>query len=127
LRGWGGSAKRRRLSSFIQREAFVGCLFHETKKSSFEDFLIHNFWGHQDVEWVAQDAIGLSGGMLIIWNSATFKFLNSFSGFGFLGIKVEREGDVLFIVNIYSPCHISGKIKLWEELLSFKQQSAEWE
>jgi hypothetical protein len=79
------------------------------------------------VEWVAQDASGLSGGMLTIWNSATFKFLNSFSGYGFLGIKVEREGVVLYVVNVYSPCHISGKIRLWEELLSFKQQSAEGE
>jgi exonuclease III len=65
--------------------------------------------------------------MLIIWNSAIFKFLNSFFGYGFLGIKVEREGVVLYIVNVYSPCQISGKIRLWEELLSFKQQSAEGE
>jgi exonuclease III len=97
------------------------------KKSSFEEYSIHNLWGHQDVEWVAQDASGLSGGMLIIWNSATFKFLNSFSGYGFLGIKVEMEGVLLYIVNIYSPCQIAGKIRLWEELLSFKQQSVEGE
>jgi hypothetical protein len=44
-----------------------------------------------------------------------------------LGIKVEREGAVLYVVNVYSPCNISGKIRLWEELLSFKQQSAEGE
>jgi exonuclease III len=66
LRGWGGSAKRRRLSSFIQREAFDVFLLQETKKSSFEDFSIHNLWGHHDVEWVAQDASSLSGGMLTI-------------------------------------------------------------
>jgi hypothetical protein len=36
------------------------------KKSSFEYFSIHNLWFHQDVEWVAQDASGLSGGMLTI-------------------------------------------------------------
>jgi hypothetical protein len=59
LREWGGSAKSRRLSSFIQREAFNVCFFQETKKSSFEDFSIHTLWGHQDVEWVAQDASGL--------------------------------------------------------------------
>jgi exonuclease III len=54
LRGWDGSAKRRRLSSFIQQEVFDVCLLQETKKkTSFEDHLIHNLWGgHQDVDWV---------------------------------------------------------------------------
>jgi exonuclease III len=83
LRGWGSSAKRRRLSSFIQREAFDVCLLQETKKSTFDDFLIHKLWGHQDVDWVVQESNGLSGGMLIIWNSSYFKLLSSFSGHGF--------------------------------------------
>ncbi|GAU35252.1 hypothetical protein TSUD_323890 [Trifolium subterraneum] len=53
---------------------------------------------------------------------------NSFSGSGFLGITVEREGVIINIVNIYSPCNISGKKKLWDDLLSFKRQSGggEW-
>jgi hypothetical protein len=61
--------------------------------------------------------------MLIIWNSGYFKFMSSFSGHGFLGIKVERDGNVLHIVNVYSPFNISGKKRLWEELLTVKQQS----
>ncbi|MCI28588.1 hypothetical protein A2U01_0049789, partial [Trifolium medium] len=66
--------------------------------------------------------------MLTIWNSDSFKFLSNFSGDGFLGITVEKEGVVLHIVNIYSPCSISGKKKLWEDLLTLKQQygSGEW-
>ncbi|PNY01857.1 cysteine-rich receptor-like protein kinase, partial [Trifolium pratense] len=128
IRGWGGSAKRRRLGSFLQKGAFDVCLLQETKKSSFEDHLIHNLWGHKDVRWVVQEPVGLSGGMLIIWNSDSFKFLSSFSGNGFLGITVERESVVLHIVNIYSPCNISGKKKLWEDILALKQHSSngEW-
>jgi exonuclease III len=88
LRGWGGSAKRRRLSSLIQREVSDVCLLQETKKATFEDYSIHNLWGHHDVDWVVQESNGLSGGMIIIWNSSCFKLLSSFSGYGFLGIKV---------------------------------------
>jgi exonuclease III len=49
MRGWGGSAKRRRLSSFLQQGKFDVCFLQETKKSSIEDFLIYNLWGHKDV------------------------------------------------------------------------------
>ncbi|GAU25065.1 hypothetical protein TSUD_257590 [Trifolium subterraneum] len=123
MRGWGGSAKRRRLSSFLQKGAFDVCLLQETKKADIEDFLIHNLWGHKDVNWVAKNPTGLSGGMLIIWNFDFFSLLNSYYGDGYLGIRVDREGDELNIVNVYSPCIISGKKKLWEDLLALKQST----
>jgi hypothetical protein len=49
LRGWGNSAKRRRLNSLINKGAFDMCLFQETKRGSFSDPLIHSLWGHKDV------------------------------------------------------------------------------
>jgi exonuclease III len=128
MRGWGGSAKRRRLSTLIRKGAFDVCFIQETKKLSFEDHSIHILWGHKDVCWVSKEADGLSGGMLLIWNLASFKLLSKFSGDGFLGIQVEKDNTKLFLVNIYSPCSISGKKKLWDDLLLLKQQSGggEW-
>jgi exonuclease III len=128
MRGWGGSAKRRRLSLLIRKGAFDICFIQETKKLSFEDHLIHTLWGHKDVSWVAQEAEGLSGGMLIIWNSDSFKLLSKFSGVGYLGIQVEKENTVMYLVNIYSPCSVAGKKKLWDDLLTLKRQSGrgEW-
>jgi exonuclease III len=123
MRGWGGSAKRRRLSLLIRKGAFDVCFIQETKKLSFENHLIHNLWGHKDVSWVAQEAEGLSGGMLIIWNSNSFKLLSNFSGVGYLGIQVEKENTVMYLVNIYSPCSVAGKKKLWDDLLTLKRQS----
>jgi hypothetical protein len=46
LRGWGDTAKRRRVSSLIKSKAFDMCMFQETKKSSFDNSMIHNLWGH---------------------------------------------------------------------------------
>jgi exonuclease III len=128
MRGWGGSAKRRRLSSFLQQGKFDVCFLQETKKSSIEDFLIYNLWGHKDVRWVAKDPIGLSGGLLILWNSNCFNLINSFYGDGFLGITVDRDGEYFNFINIYSPCSLAGKKKLWEDLLMVKQHSGggEW-
>jgi exonuclease III len=128
MRGWGGSAKRRRLSSFLQQGKFDVCLLQETKKASIEDFLIHNLWGHKDVRWVAKDPAGFPGGLLILWNPTCFNLINSLFGDGFLGITVEQEGETLNFINIYSPCNLAGKKKQWEDLLAFKQQSGggEW-
>jgi hypothetical protein len=64
--GWGGSAKRRRLGQFIQKEKFDVCFIQETKKASIEKHLIYNMWGHEDIQWVAKDPVGLSGGLLVI-------------------------------------------------------------
>jgi hypothetical protein len=90
--------------------------------------MIHGFWGHKDVSWVVQEAEGLSGGLLLLWNTDSFKFLSKFSGNGFIGIRVECDSTILHLVNIYSPCCIVGKKKLWEDLLELKRQSGggEW-
>jgi exonuclease III len=82
--------------------------------------MIHNLWGHIDVEWVVKESRGLSGGMLIIWNKDLFNFRYSFNGDGFLGLCVEWKSGLLYIVNVYSPCSLSGKRKLWNDLLEFK-------
>ncbi|PNX82710.1 hypothetical protein L195_g038743 [Trifolium pratense] len=60
MRGWGGSAKQRRLRLFLQKGAFDVCL-QERKKASYDDYLIHNLWGHKDVDWVVKESDGLSG------------------------------------------------------------------
>jgi exonuclease III len=122
MRGWGGSAKRRRLCSLIQKEKFDVCFLQETKKASIESYMIRSLWGHDDFSWVAKDLVGLSGGLLIIWNSDFCNLFASFSGDGYLGVRVEKEGVEVYFVNVYSPCNLSGKKKLWENMLSLKQQ-----
>ncbi|XP_045791359.1 uncharacterized protein LOC123886064 [Trifolium pratense] len=124
LRGWGDAAKLRRLSSLLHSGAFDMCLLQETKRSAFTDSMIHGLWGYKEVVWVAKESIGLSGGMLSIWNKDLFSFRFSFTGVGFLGICVEWKNRLLYIVNIYSPCSLAGKRKLWKDLLEFKSNNA---
>jgi exonuclease III len=123
MRGWGDTAKRRRLSSLIKSGAFDMCLLQETKRATFEDFMIHNLWGHIDVDWVAKESRGLSGGLLTVWNKNFFTYRYSFSGDGFLGICVDWKSELLYIVNIYSSCLLAGKRKLWKDLLEFKSNN----
>jgi hypothetical protein len=111
----------------IQKGAFDVCFLQETKIADVEDYMIHGLWGHKEVGWVLQEAEGRSGGLLTMWNNSSVKFLCSFSGVGYLGIKVEVVGNVLFLFNIYSPCNLEGKKKLWEELLVLKNLNGDGE
>jgi hypothetical protein len=128
IRGWGNSAKRRRLSSLINKGAFDMCLFQETKRALLTDSMLYSLWGHKDVIWVAKESNGLLGGILSIWNKELFSFKFSFTGIGFLGVCVEWKEGLLYIVNIYSPCSMSGKRKLWSDLIDFKTYNdpGEW-
>ncbi|PNX99941.1 cysteine-rich receptor-like protein kinase, partial [Trifolium pratense] len=128
MTGWGDAAKCRRLSSLLKKGAFDMCFLQETKKLSFNDAMIQSLWGHNEVNWLAKEASGLSGGLLCIWNKNLFSFVYSFTGDGFLGVCVEWKEGLLYLVNIYSPCSLSGKRKLWKDLLDFKANnvSGEW-
>ncbi|GAU32253.1 hypothetical protein TSUD_53800 [Trifolium subterraneum] len=118
----------RRQRELSKQDMFDIYLLQETKRSNFDDFMIHNFWGHKDVEWVAKESDGLSGGLLIMWNEGLFKVKFCFSGDEFLGLCVEWKEGILYIVDVYSPCSFSGKRKLWNDLLEFKlnNEQGDW-
>ncbi|PNX92925.1 hypothetical protein L195_g016071, partial [Trifolium pratense] len=104
------------------------CLLQETKKAAFDDYMIEHLWGHKDVEWVAKELVGMSGGLLIMWNAGLFKVKFSFTSDSFPGLCVEWKEGTLYIINVYSPCNLSGKRKLWNDLLEFKlnNEQGDW-
>jgi hypothetical protein len=112
----------------IKTGAFDMCLLQETKRVSLTDSAIHSLWGHKDVRWIIKESNGLSGGLISIWNEDLFSFHFSFSGDGFLGVCGVWKDSLIYVVNIYSPCSIAGKRKLWSDLLDFKLNNAsgEW-
>ncbi|CAJ2637813.1 unnamed protein product [Trifolium pratense] len=79
MRGWGNTAKRRRLSSLIQSGAYELCFLQETKRCKFDDSMVNSLWGHSNVEWLAKASCGLSGGLLTVWKRDLFNFRFSFT------------------------------------------------
>ncbi|XP_045822121.1 uncharacterized protein LOC123915007 [Trifolium pratense] len=104
------------------------CLLQETKRTVFDYFMIHNLWGHKEVDWVAKESCGLSGGLLSVWNRDLFSMRFSFTRDGFLGVCVEWKDVLIYIFNVNSPCNIAGKRKLWTDLIDFKMNNepGEW-
>ncbi|GKV45281.1 hypothetical protein SLEP1_g52387 [Rubroshorea leprosula] len=65
-----------------------------------------------------KDACGMSGGMLCLWNPKVLTMSRIIEGENFIGIEGiwGREATPVSIINVYSPCQLSGKRTLWEEL-----------
>ncbi|GKV25907.1 hypothetical protein SLEP1_g35285 [Rubroshorea leprosula] len=80
--------------------------------------LCRRVWGTEDFDWIAKPSRGLSGGLLCIWDKKIFKKEEVLEGDHFIGVfgLWGEKGVPVYILNIYSPCDLSGKRALWEEL-----------
>ncbi|GKV50258.1 hypothetical protein SLEP1_g56970 [Rubroshorea leprosula] len=74
--------------------------------------------GGKDMDWVAKPSNGMSGGLICIWDTKMLKKKETIEGENFLGVfgLWGLEETPVFIINIYSPCQITKKRALWEEL-----------
>lgn len=80
-------------------------------------------WEGDDFDWVAQNADGRSGGLIIMWKRGCFVLNSEFHGDNFLGLEGFWGVDQVnvTIVNVYAPCDLRGKKKLWDEIVSVKE------
>lgn len=74
--------------------------------------------------------MGRSGGLISIWKIGLFSVNFHFSGEGFIGVcgVMEISRTVVYLVNVYSPCFLEGKRKVWEDLCMSKRgfPAGEW-
>lgn len=120
LRELGTIAKQKRVKRLIQRGGFDVCFFQETKRSVIEEGVVSRIWGGDDFLWLAQSSNGLSGGLLTIWRKGIFDLLFSFSNSDFLGLAVQMESKMIYLINVYSRCAIRRKREMWSKILSEK-------
>ncbi|XP_058725587.1 uncharacterized protein LOC131596868 [Vicia villosa] len=127
IRG-GNSAKRRRINRLIVKGKVDVIFIQESKLCDVSVCTARSFWKNIDVDFSFLPSVGLSGGIITLWNSAFVQVLNSFGGMGYLGIKVIWKGEIHYLVNVYSPCSIAEKRILWSKLLHLKTvfSDSEW-
>lgn len=82
--------------------------------------MVASLRGNKDVEWTTKWSERMLRGLLIIWKACLFSLNFNFVGEGFGGIKVEWQGMLYYIVNLYFSCNIQRKRKLWEDLNKYK-------
>lgn len=104
IRGGGNKIKikRRRIGFNIHKRGVDICFVLETKIKGMDDGVVKELWGGDNVEWAFSDALGASGGMLIMWKRNLLVPLFSFKNDGYVGIYVEKNDKVIFYVNVYA-------------------------
>ncbi|GKA89909.1 hypothetical protein Tco_0811721, partial [Tanacetum coccineum] len=77
-------------------------------------------WGNSNVDFVAGNAVGASGGTLLVWDSLVFNKVDTFSSSHLVGVFGKWHGvnETNALVNVYGPQGSRRKDELWRELLS---------
>ena len=85
---------------------------------------VRALWGIQTVDFVAFNAVGLSRGVLVMWDKSVYRLVSTFcSDFSITCILHSLEGgfDWAF-TGVYGPQSRSDKLRFWEELYSIKDK-----
>lgn len=120
--------KRKQIHQIVKKGKADFFLFQETKIQSCSGKMAPSFWRDEGIDYFVSNSQGMSGGLLSLWNSRVINVLFSIRGRGYLCIKVEWEGKLYYICNVYSTCTISSKRELWKNQLDLKSRykDGEW-
>ena len=104
------------------------CL-QETKLEAVSPSDVRALWGNHSIDFAALNAVGLSGGVLVMWDKSAYRLVSSFCGdFSITCIlqTVESGFDWAF-TGVYGPQARTDKLRFWEELRLIKDKwSGPW-
>ena len=121
VRGTNKGVNRLNIRTIVSEcKAMVLCV-QETKRAQWNERLIGSLGMRGDVEWIETPSQGLSGGLLMVWDSSIIKASAVGSNLNWqwlIGSMVGYEGDFV-CVNVYAPQKSAPKQELWSDLSSF--------
>ena len=77
IRGLGTAEKKATVRRLLKDEHIDLLGLVETKHMDITIWDIRKMWGQQSTEWVHSPAVNGSGGLLVAWNSDSFKEVSS--------------------------------------------------
>ncbi|KAJ9687803.1 hypothetical protein PVL29_013847 [Vitis rotundifolia] len=103
-RGLGSRNKRRVIKDFLRLENPDVVMIQETKKEKCDRRFVGSVWTVRDKEWVALPTCGVSGGILIIWDSKKLSSEEVVIGSFSISVKFAMVGcGPLWISAVYGP------------------------
>lgn len=127
MRGWGDRSKRRRLATNIHSGCFDFICIQETKREVVDEREVGVLWGAKPFKFIFHPSTGLSGGLLCSWVESGWAVSSTFNGEGFLGVSISFQSSLVHVINVYAPCSIVAKRRLWNDLIMLKQSIGEGE
>ena len=93
------------------------CL-QETKKEAFDQYYLRNFSHGRFNQFAYNPSMGLSGGLITIWNGGLFSGLVvSQSSFQITDkLLCNLSGNIFYVSNIYGPCQNENRSDFFDWL-----------
>lgn len=118
IRGAVSHSHRLNLKKLIHSSKPSVVCVQETKSVEWNKFMKMSIWDADDHGWLFSSSVGLSGGLLLSWDSTIIDYLShkiNRNWICFLG-KIILTGKSFTIFNIYAPANTAAKQLLWEEI-----------
>ncbi|GJT26605.1 RNA-directed DNA polymerase, eukaryota, partial [Tanacetum coccineum] len=118
IRGLKRKGKVEWLQEFIRSETPCVVGLQETKCRDISEQWIEEIWGSRNFGFAQADAIGKSGGLLLIWDTTVFTGIGAFGSDRFVAVRGNWKGvtgDVV-IANIYGAHSTDQKVIMWNKI-----------
>ncbi|KAJ0754284.1 putative RNA-directed DNA polymerase [Helianthus annuus] len=114
----GGLDKQRWVKNLKGKHGISFIALQESKKSSVKEADIMGFWGNKRFGFDSVDSVGLSGGLVCIWDPSVFRLSSSVKNRNYLLIRgtLKGCGSALNFINVYAPQSVVAKKMVWDEI-----------
>ena len=118
VRGANDSSKRRVIKVVIRSQRVDLFSLQETKIQTLSEGLVRSLGSGRWSNWVAMDALGYAGGMLICWYKRSLKVMETEVGKFSVSCRIRNVEDGLtwIFTSAYGPFSKKDRDCLWEEL-----------
>lgn len=87
-----------------------------------DPIIINILWKNVKVGWSSTNVVGMSGGILTLWNMDLVGSIFSFKGDDFLGVKIRWKNNLYYIVKVYSSSTLYLKWIMCGEILDLRKK-----
>ncbi|KAL5717583.1 hypothetical protein ACHQM5_010565 [Ranunculus cassubicifolius] len=118
LRGSKAEEKAKCLRRVIRKWCPLVVVLLETKREKFSSKVASFFWGPNPCGWKFIPSIGLSGGIVILWDALQLDCLDVLEGAFTLTVilKVVDKNLAWALTGVYGPTDPKDKQQFWQEL-----------
>ncbi|XP_062109433.1 uncharacterized protein LOC133820653 [Humulus lupulus] len=117
VRGCGSKEKRKAIKELICKVNQDIIILQEIKKASIDRRFIGSIWRSRFKGWILQEAIGRSGGTLVVWDTRSVSVIDSLVGDFSVSIFLKAEGkEPWWLSRVYGPVVYGKRERFWDEL-----------
>lgn len=99
VRGLGDIMRRVVIKDILRRNKVRIALIQESKITEMTDKNVREVWGIRSVQWVALDAVGSTGGILLICDTRYVKMIDSWRGdFSVFAVIEDLENNQRWLI-----------------------------